>query len=104
MEQYELTLMLHHTLSSSAQAFAKTLEGAINRIDDGEEKDLLREIVVSCELLVVSSKMKKLLEVIRSVFSKLKTNNQQLKTIIFTDNRTTQSVLQKLLIDNGYGH
>ena len=47
--------------------------------------------------------MRKLLEVLKAIFQKLKTNNQQLKTIIFTDNRTTQSVLQKLLIDNGYG-
>ncbi|MFI3262504.1 MAG: DEAD/DEAH box helicase, partial [Rikenellaceae bacterium] len=103
MEKYDLTLMYHHTLSSSTEALRRTLEGAIGRIPDGEERNLLREIVVNCSLLVVSNKMRKLLVVLREIFKKLKTNNYQLKTIIFTDNKITQSRLHKLLTDNGYG-
>ncbi|MFI3294253.1 MAG: DEAD/DEAH box helicase, partial [Rikenellaceae bacterium] len=103
LEKYDLTLMYHHTLSSSAEALCRTLEGAIGRIPDGEERDNLKEIVLCCEKLVVSSKMRKLLEVLKAVFQRLKANKYQQKTIIFTDNKTTQSRLHRLLIEGGYG-
>lgn len=102
MEQYDLTLMYHHTLSSSVEAICRTVETAINRIEDGEEKEYLKEIVISGQALVISSKMRKLLEVLKQVFKRLKTCHYSQKAIIFTNNRTTQSRLHKLLIVNGY--
>lgn len=102
MEPYDLTLMFYHTLSSSAQAFCKTLEGAISRIEDSSERDLLKQIVVSCECLVVSSKMKKLLEVLKKAFKRLDQLKIEKKVVIFTDNRTTQTTLKNLLRENGY--
>ncbi|MFR9540289.1 MAG: DEAD/DEAH box helicase [Rikenellaceae bacterium] len=103
MEKYDLTLMYHHTLSSSTEALCRTLEGAIGRIPDGEERDNLKEIVLCCEKLVVGSKMRKLAEVLKAVFQRLKANKYQQKAIIFTDNKITQSRLHKLLIESGYG-
>ncbi|MFR9596823.1 MAG: DEAD/DEAH box helicase [Rikenellaceae bacterium] len=103
MEQYDLTLMYHHTLSSSPDALCKTLEGAIDRIDDGEEKDFLKSIVLSCSALPVSGKMLKLLEVLERSFKRLESNKYPRKAIVFIDNKTTQNRLCELLTESGYG-
>lgn len=44
MDRYELTLMFYHTASSSVQALIKTLDGAIDRLDDCAEKEMLISI------------------------------------------------------------
>lgn len=102
MEPYDLTLMFYHTLSSSAQAFCKTLEGAISRIEDGSERDLLKETQRVAEQIAVSGKMRKLLEVIKKAFRRLDQLKIEKKVVIFTDNRTTQTRLKNLLRENGY--
>ena len=38
MDNYELTLMYYYILSSSPKAFCKTLEQAISRLDECDEK------------------------------------------------------------------
>ena len=102
MEPYDLTLMFYHTLSSSAQAFCKTLEGAISRIEDSSERDLLKETQRVAEQIAISGKMRKLLEVLKKAFKRLDQLKIEKKVVIFTDNRTTQTTLKNLLRENGY--
>lgn len=103
MEQYDLSLMYYHTVSSSAQAFCRTINGAISRLDEGVEKELLVEIGGRCQAVGVSGKMEQLLVVLRECFLRLGRVGVAKKAIIFTDNRVTQGVLRDLLIDNGFG-
>lgn len=93
MEEWELSLMLFHSLSSSPQAFCKTIEGAIQRAE-GEEKTLLLEIQELAQKIGLTGKMQVLLNTLKAT--------RPSKTIVFTDNLTTLYVLQRLLENTGY--
>ncbi|MDR2525072.1 MAG: helicase [Oscillospiraceae bacterium] len=103
MEPYELSLMFYHTLSSSPQAFVKTLDGAISRLEDGGEKDLLLDMQAITKAVPVNGKMAELLTILKKCFAKLSKLKLPQKTLIFTDNRTTQTVLHDLLAEHSYG-
>lgn len=97
MDRYELTLMFYHTASSSAQALIKTLDGAISRLDDCTEKEMLRSIRSIAESIDINGKTKELLSVLEKCFTRLKQLKTNQNTIIFTDNRTTQNHLKEIL-------
>jgi hypothetical protein len=101
MDRYELSLMYYHTLSSSAQALIKTLDGAIARIDDAAEIALLNEVRAAAEAVTINGKTRELQSILKKCFTKLKQLKLPLKAIIFTDNRTTQGHLADLLADYG---
>lgn len=93
MEQWELSLMLYHSLSSSPQAFCKTIEGALQRAE-GSEKELLDEIRAQAESITLTGKMQTLGMVLKK--------SKPSKAIVFTDNLTTLCVLRNFLAYNGY--
>lgn len=102
MDNYELTLMFYHILSSSPQAFCKTLEGAMLRLSDGAEKTQLAEILYCAKGIDLSEKSKTLLSTLKKCFSGLKKQKQPQKAVVFVDNLTTLGVLADLLTDNSY--
>jgi hypothetical protein len=93
MEQWELSLMLYHSLSSSPQAFCKTIDGAIQRTD-GSEHTLLQEIRKQAEAITITGKMQVLLDTIKAI--------RPSKAIVFTDNLTTLHTLKKFLESKGF--
>lgn len=97
MDRYELTLMFYHTLSSSAQAFVKTLDGAISRLEVSAEKDILEHIRELAKAIDRNGKTKELLMLLKKCFAHLKSLKINQKVIIFTDNRTTQEYLYNTL-------
>lgn len=101
MQQYDLTLMFYHILSSSAPAFARTLDGAIERAI-GNERNQLYEILQITQSIDSNGKTQKLVSILKKCFPRLKSLKLPLKTIIFTDNRITQTHLYSLLTKQGY--
>ena len=101
MERYDLTLMFYHILSSSAQAFLKTLEGAIRRAS-GDERELLQKIYRLAEKVEINGKTDRLLALLKKSFSRLKNLKLPPKAIVFVDNLTTQNHLFALLTEHGY--
>ncbi|WP_288940730.1 SNF2-related protein [uncultured Alistipes sp.] len=112
MERYDLTLMYYHTLSSSAQALCRTLDGAISRLEEmrspdfqgliDKEKRQLIDIRACAGQVTVSGKMTALLAILKKCFSRLGQIGAERKALIFTDNKVTQRVLRNLLAENGY--
>lgn len=102
MEAYDLTLMLHHILSSSPQALCKTLDGAIVRLGDSDEKVQLEEMKAIAESVGLSGKAKELLAVTKKCFAQLKRMKLPQKAIVFVDNLTTLDVLAYTLQEAGY--
>ena len=93
MEPWELSLILFHSLSSSPQAFCKTIKNGIDRAEDAELA-LLTEIQKCAESIHLTAKMQALYEV-------LKKSNLP-KAIVFTDNLTTLEVLKNFLLFNDF--
>ena len=102
IEQYDLSLMLFHILSSSPQALCKTLDGAIARLEDSEEKVRLTEMKVLAESVSVCGKSKALLSAMKQCMAVLKRLKLPQKAVVFMDNLTTMDILSDLLADGGY--
>ena len=102
METYDLTLMFFHILSSSSQAFCKTLDGAISRLQDGEEKSQLNEMRDLAESIGISGKMSELLRTLKKCFAAVKQMKFPQKALVFVDNLTTLGVLSEMMVANGY--
>lgn len=85
MERYDLTLMLYHILSSSPQAFLRPIQAAIYRTTDTAEKSLLEEIHYCTKRVFCSGKERAFGEILESIGNR--------KSIVFTNNRTTQKIL-----------
>ena len=67
--------MFYHTLSSSPQAFCKTIGGAMSRLDDSDEKVMLVEIRVASEAITSNDKTEAMLSVLKDSLAKLKQLN-----------------------------
>ncbi len=93
MGEWNLSLMLYHSLSSSPQALCKTIEGATQRAE-GTELALLKEIRTHAESIRLTAKMQALYEVLKK--------SKQPKAIVFTDNLTTLEVLSNFLAYNDF--
>jgi hypothetical protein len=102
MDNYELTLMYYHILSSSPKAFCKTLEQAISRLDECGEKAQLMEIQSTAGDINESGKMMALLEALKSCFGMTKRLKLSPKAIVFTNSLTTLDILAELLKKQGY--
>lgn len=102
MDKYELTLMFYHILSSSPQAFCKTLEGAIARLDDEAETAQLTEILLCAKKIDQCEKSKVLLKMLKQCFSNLNKLKLPKKAVVFVDNLITLSVLADFLSETGY--
>lgn len=108
MDRYDLTLMFYHIVSSSPQAFCRTLDGVHKRMSDRlipyekGEKELLHEAREIAGSIAISGKMKSLLSILKMSFARLGEIKAGKKTIIFTDNLVTQKTLCELLRSKGY--
>lgn len=102
MDNYDLTLMFFHTLSSSPQAFCKMLDNAINRLIECNEKTQLEEISSFSATITTSGKKQELLDMLKKCLPKLKQLNLPQKAVVFIGNLTTLDVLSKLLIEHDY--
>jgi len=98
MDTYELNLMLSRTLSSSTFAFDRLLRGGIKRV---EEKELVEMQKLTADI-TVNAKGQELLKALKRGFGELKKRGANRKVLIFTENRTTQGYLAKLLTSAGY--
>lgn len=102
MEEYRLNLMFYKTLSSSTQAFANMLEGAIPKTY-GLEKTLLTQIRDLARSININSKTIQLLKILKTVFNHLKSAKVAQKAIIFVDKNTTSlDTICKIFINEGY--
>ena len=100
MDKYDLTLMFFHILSSSPQAFCRTIEGALERVKDDGERGKLTEILSLAQSIETSGKMNDLQLALKICFARLKQLKLSQKAIVFVDNLTTFDCLQSLL--DGY--
>ena len=102
MDSYELNLMYYHVLSSSPKAFSKTVDKAISRLDNGDERNRLEEIKDIAEKAEISGKMQALLSALESCSAMLKHYKLSRKAIIFTNNLTTLDHLANWLSKKRY--
>ena len=102
MDPYDLALMLFHILSSSPQALCRTLDGAIARLSDGEEKLRLTNMKTLAESITANGKAEALLSTLGQCFSMIKRLKLAQKAIVFVDNLITLDVLASLLSESGY--
>ena len=109
MDKYDLALMLYHTFSSSSFALRKTLNGVIRRLEKTIKEDIsnkklqqIKQIYELTKNIIDSTKGKKLLNIIRNGFSRLKKLGAKKKALIFTENKATQKYLYDLLTRKGY--
>lgn len=113
MDKYDLSLMLYHTFSSSSFALSKTLEGIIKRLEKMVEEDSynkklqnelnhIEQIYKLSKDISENTKGIKLLETLKTGFSKLKGLGAKKKALIFTENKATQKYLYDLLSRKSY--
>ncbi|GHU55230.1 hypothetical protein AGMMS49975_16760 [Clostridia bacterium] len=98
MDNYELSLMMSRTLSSSTFAFEKMLSGVIARVPEPE----LVAMQELAEAITVNAKGRELLKVLKKAFVGLKKLGANRKALVFTENLATQKYLVRLLDENGY--
>jgi len=102
MDSYELNLMCYHILSSSPKAFCRTVDQAISRLDEGNEKTQLEEIKALAAGIAESGKMMALQAALESCSAVLKRLKIPCKAIVFTDNLTTRDLLADWLGQKSY--
>ena len=102
MDKYELNLMYYHVLSSSPKAFCKTVDKALSRLGESEERTQLEEIRALANKVDVSGKMKALQSTLDSCFTMLKGYKLPDKAVIFTNNLTTRDLLANWLLEKQY--
>lgn len=113
MDAYDLALMLFRTFSSSTFALDKLLRGVIRRMESLHQGDPANQLVAAelAELrqmqalaadIKQDAKAKELLIGLKESFARLKQLGARQKALIFTENRTTQDFLFKLLDGGPY--
>lgn len=113
MDSYDLALMLTRTFSSSSQAIAKTLRGAVKRLEDlcaeepgntslQQEWRQLLDMQKLADKITIGTKSQKLLAALKDGFARLKKLGAKQKALIFTENKTTLLALESFLNLHGY--
>ena len=97
MEKYDLALMLSRTFSSSSAALEKLVTGVLDRLGADDEASVFQAILSDLRKISVDTKAQILLKSLRAGFSELRKRGAAAKCLIFTENRATQSMLEKLL-------
>ncbi|MDR0914621.1 MAG: helicase [Oscillospiraceae bacterium] len=112
-DKNNMTIQWNHILSSSSQAIAETIDGAINRLKKAEvqqskkaifmdEIRCLNELHTLAKAVDINGKMKALLPILKKCFTKLKQLKYPNKAIVFTDSQVTLKKLKVLLDSAGY--
>lgn len=113
MDAYDLALMLFRTFSSSSFALDKLLRGVVRRLESLHHADEANQLIAAelTELqkmqalaagIKLNAKAKELLTGLKEGFARLKQLGARQKALIFTENRTTQEFLFKLLDSGPY--
>lgn len=113
MEQYDLTPMLYHRLSSSSFALQKALRGVERRLEaQCEDKNAEHEVVKEhehilgmlnlCDAITENAKGTALLSALKTGFARLKQLGAKKKAILFTEYREMQKYLYELLSIDEY--
>ena len=113
MDAYDLALMLFRTFSSSTFALDKLLRGVVRRMESLHQGDPANQLVTAelAELrqmqalaadIKQNAKAKELLVGLKEGFARLKQLGARQKVLIFTENRTTQDFLFRLLDSGPY--
>lgn len=113
MDAYDLALMLFRTFSSSTFALDKLLRGVIRRMESLHRADEANHLVTAelAELrqmqalasdIKQNAKARELQTGLKEGFARLKQLGARQKALIFTENRTTQDFLFKLLDSGPY--
>ena len=107
MDNYELTLMYYHILSSSPKAFAKTIDNPLSRLNSEDEaiiaeRNQLLKIRDLADSIIESGKMKALVDTLKACFAQLRQLKLNQKAIIFVNNITTLGLLADLLEKHSY--
>lgn len=109
----DMSLQHNHILSSSAQAYAETIDGAINDLMNmpaeknkielyHEEIETLKDIKLLAEAVKINGKTEMLLNILKQCFSRLKKIKASQKAIVFADNLTTIKHLLSIFSEQGY--
>lgn len=110
MDKYRLGIRtLYYSISSSPQAFVKTLDNPIGRLK-GETKnekvkaelDMLIKMQSIAKGIGINGKSKMLLSILKKCFARLKRQKISRKAIIFINYLETQDYLYSLLSEKGY--
>lgn len=114
MKPYDLTLLFYHTVSSSPQALARTIDGAMKRVETlspalgdalkKQELSQLGAILEKARAITTTGKSQKLLSVLKNYFARLKEIGVPPKAVVFVDNLTTQKYLLTLLSGKGFAN
>jgi superfamily II DNA or RNA helicase len=97
MEKYDLALMLSRTFSSSSAALEKLVTGVLDRLGADDEASVFQAILSDLRKIPVDTKAQILLKSLRAGFAELRKRGAAAKCLIFTENRATQSMLEKIL-------
>ena len=97
MEKYDLALMLSRTFSSSSAALEKLVTGVLDRLGSDDEASVFQAILSDLRKIPVATKAQILLKSLRVGFAELRKRGAAAKCLIFTENRATQSMLEKIL-------
>lgn len=114
MKPYDLTLLFYHTVSSSPQALARTIDGAIKRVETlppfldetlrKRELAQLGTILEKARAISTTGKGQELVSVLKSYFAQLKKMGVPTKAVVFVENLTTQKHLHTLLSGKGFAN
>ena len=101
MDKYDLALRLLSLQSSSTAAILQTVKGIIKRLeklpDSADELCKLRQIQRTAEDITQDSKVKALLNALKSGFALMKKSGAKKKAVIFTESVETQKMLAACL-------
>ncbi len=101
IDEYNLSLMLFKSFSSSPRALSNILDGAIKRTY-GHEKDVLTEIQKLVDNIHINSKTAELLKILKTTFNHLKSMKVKQKAIIFVEHSLSFDYLYKIFLGQGY--
>lgn len=101
IDDYNLSLSMFKSISSSPRAFSNYLEEPIKRTY-GHEKEVLEEIKSLVDKIHINSKMTDLLKILKATFRHLKRSKSKQKAIIFVENSLTLDYVFKIILGHGY--
>lgn len=100
-DNYNLSLAMFKSLSSSPRAFSNFLEEPIKRTY-GHEKEVLEEIKSLVDNIHINSKMTDLLKILKVTFRHLKTAKANRKAVIFVEGNLSLDYVFKIILAEGY--
>lgn len=102
MDEHRLSLKMHRSLSSSTAAFCRFLSGVVSRLESGEEKDEITNMLKRAQSITKDAKAVELARALKTVFTEIRKLGANKKALIFTESRDTQKYVSEYLADSGF--